>query len=296
MFRSPLALSLLLLAGCVTQGKYDDLKQQYDAARAELSERKQAIAGLERNVASEQANVQALRADAARLGQQLEQLERQRADAAAELARLNDEQARLTEELASVIKDRSRLKESTDQLGRALLELGRRNAEADKRIAEYRNLLARFKDLIDAGTLKIVMADGRMVLQLPSDVLFDSGSARLSKSGKDAVTQVALVLRDMNERRFQVEGHTDNVPIRTAQYPSNWELAAGRAFSVIRAMHESGMDGSLISAASFGEYRPTATNDTHEGRAANRRIEIVLVPDLSMLPGYDELQRIVEGA
>jgi len=150
-------------------------------------------------------------------------------------------------------------------------------------------LLRKFKKLIDAGKLKVKIVDGRMVVELATDVLFDSGSAKLSDAGKAAIVEVSQVLATIGERSFQVEGHTDNVPIATAQYPSNWELAAGRALTVMKTMIESGMPAARISAASYGDQRPVKSNDTAEGKAANRRIEIVLVPDLSGLPGFDEL-------
>jgi chemotaxis protein MotB len=132
-----------------------------------------------------------------------------------------------------------------------------------------------------------------MVLALPSDVLFDSGSARLSATGKEAVQQVGSVLSGMGRRRVQVEGHTDNVPIHNDQFASNWELASARALVVVRAMMHSGMPSDAISAASYGEFHPAASNDEPKGRAMNRRIEVVLLPDLSSLPGFDELQQAV---
>jgi chemotaxis protein MotB len=135
-----------------------------------------------------------------------------------------------------------------------------------------------------------------MVLVLATDVLFTSGSAQLSKEGRAAVQEVAAVLAQVPDRSFQVEGHTDNVPIATAQYPSNWELASARAINVTRAMVDAGMVAGRISAASFGDGQPARPNDSPEGRSANRRIEIVVVPDLSSLPGVQELQRAAEGS
>jgi chemotaxis protein MotB len=82
------------------------------------------------------------------------------------------------------------------------------------------------------------------------------------------------------------------VGIKTAQYPSNWELAAARALTVVKTMVEAGLPADRISAASFGEFKPFKPNDTAEGKAANRRIEIVVVPDLSSLPGFDELKKV----
>ncbi|PZR12076.1 MAG: endoflagellar motor protein [Archangium gephyra] len=175
---------------------------------------------------------------------------------------------------------------------RALAELERRRAEAESRVAEFKNLLSRFRSLIDAGKLKVKIVDGRMVVVLATDILFGSGSASLSKDGKAAIAEVGQVLASIPKRTFQVEGHTDNVPINSAQYPSNWELAAGRAITVLKTMVESGLPAERISAASFGETHPVASNDSKESKAQNRRIEIIIVPDLSQLPGFEELKAL----
>ena len=283
-----LSACTVLLGACVTRGKYDELKQKYDEAQAQLGERQTQIGTLHQQVAAEQAKVQALSAEIADAKAQLAALTEARTAKEAELAALQAEQQKLNDELANLLKDRSALKESTERLQQALLELNKRKVEAEKRVAE-------FKNLIDAGKLQVKLVDGRMVLVLPTDVLFDSGSAKLSKEGVSAVKDVTAVLKTLQKRRFQVEGHTDNVPIKTAQYPSNWELSSARALGVVKAMTEAGMSGEALSAAGFGEYRPAARNDSDANKRENRRIEIVLVPDLSMLPGFEELKRVVEG-
>jgi chemotaxis protein MotB len=284
----------VLLAGCVTRGKYDELKQKYDDAQKQLEARQTQIGDLHQQVAAEQAKVQSLETEITAAKQQLALLGDARTAKEAELAALQAEQTKLNDELANLLKDRSQLKESTDRLQQALLELNKRKVEAEKRVAEFKALLAKFKNLIDAGKLQVKLIDGRMVLVLPTDVLFDSGSAKLSKEGVEAVRDVSAVLKTMRDKRFQVEGHTDNVPIRTAQYPSNWELSAARALGVVKAMTEAGMPAEALSAAGYGEYHPAARNDSDAHKRENRRIEIVLVPDLSMLPGFEELKRVVE--
>jgi len=201
--------------------------------------------------------------------------------------------SQLETDLTAVVKDKARLEGTAAELKSALADARARKQQAEKRVAEYRELLAKFKELIDAGKLKVKIVDGRMVLALPTDVLFGSGSAKLSDAGKQAVGEIAQVLATIPGRRFQIEGHTDNVPIKTRKYPSNWELAAARALNVSEGMREAGMPGSALSAASFGEFRPSGKNDTPAGREANRRIEIVLVPDLSSLPGFEELKSAV---
>ncbi len=211
-----------------------------------------------------------------------------------EVTRLKDDVVRLETEKSQLIKDRTALQGSVEEMQKALSEARERKAESDKRVADYRAMLARFRKLIDSGKLKIRMTDGRMVVVLASDVLFGSGSATLSPQGRDAVVEVAKVFATMPDRRFQIEGHTDNVPVRTLVFPSNWQLAAERAISVLDVMVQTGVLPDRVSAASYAETRPVKSNDTVEGRAANRRIEIVIVPDLSSLPGFDELNKMAE--
>lgn len=131
-----------------------------------------------------------------------------------------------------------------------------------------------------------------MVVELATDILFGSGSATLSRGGRDAIKEVTSILATIPDRKFQIEGHTDDVPIATATFPSNWELASARAITVVKTMLQHGMPVERISAASYADVRPAVANDSKEGRAANRRIEIVVVPDLSTLPGFEELNQV----
>ena len=112
--------------------------------------------------------------------------------------------------------------------------------------------------------------------------LFPSGSARLSQRGVSVIERVGDQLKDRNQGyRVDVQGHTDNVPIRgdlTRRYPTNWELAAARASSVVRVLEGRGVGAKRLSAVSLGEYHPVESNRSPQGRAKNRRIEIRLVP------------------
>lgn len=276
----------LLLTGClVGKGKYDALQAELDATKAALgaqvNERDAKIQSLEAALAEEQAKRAALSAEKDALQAKLE----------GELAGERERNKQLLDEKAALVSDRARLKGSVEEMKLALAELEARKALAEARIAEYQNLLARFKKLIDAGKLSVKIVDGRMVVALATDILFASGSAQLSTDGAAAITEVAQVLATIPERKFQVEGHTDNVPIQTEKYPSNWELASARALTVVRTMVSAGLAPDRVSAASYGEFKPTAANDSPAGKAQNRRIEIVVVPDLSGLPGFDELKK-----
>ncbi|MDP2314208.1 MAG: OmpA family protein [Pseudomonadota bacterium] len=275
-------LTTLLLGGClVGKGKYDALQAELDTTRtamtAQLAERDQKVTSLEDALAQEKAK--------------LADLDARRTELANALASEEARTKALLDEKAGLISDKAKLKTSVEDMKAALSELEARRNTAEQRIAEYQSLLVRFKKLIDAGKLRVKIVDGRMVVALATDVLFASGSADLSPEGSAAIAEVATVLASIPDRSFQVEGHTDNVPIKTEKYPSNWELASARAVTVVRTMITAGMPTTRVSAASYGEHKPVASNDTPDGKGSNRRIEIVVVPDLSGLPGFDELKR-----
>ena len=167
----------------------------------------------------------------------------------------------------------------------------RARSEARARSAQLDLVQSRFSGLEKPGRLKLKLTDGRIVVVLASDVLFPVGRAELSASGKAELNAVAEACAELKDMRFQVEGHTDNVPIGPGiEFGDNWELGSGRAIAVVSLMIARGVDPSRISAASFADTRPVKPNTSEEGRAANRRIEIILVPDLSKVPQFEFLK------
>lgn len=296
-----LALGACLGAtGCVTKTKHDALQRELDETEAALrSEQEAERQAYEEQLQTRDARITDLEAalaeaqveaDAAR--RQVVSLQAMLTAKQAELADLEQRLADGERELAEVLKRRAALKDSLDQMSAALEDLRQRQAAADRRVAEYRDMLTRFAALIDAGKLKVSIIDGRMVLTLPMDILFASGKAGLTDEGRTALLEVGAGLATLADRQLQIEGHTDDVPINTAKFPSNWELGAARALVVLRTLVDAGVPAKQLSAATYGQLRPAASNETPEGRAANRRIEIVVVPDLSTLPGYDELEAL----
>jgi chemotaxis protein MotB len=161
--------------------------------------------------------------------------------------------------------------------------LRRQQASAEARAALFRDLAGRLAKMVDAGDLKIVLRDGRMVLQLSNDILFDTGRTDIKPAGRAALEGVASVLKTVRGHEFQVAGHTDNVPIDSARYPSNWELSSARALVVLRLLVERGMTSPVLSAAGYAEFDPVASNDTAAGRARNRRTEITVQPNVDEL-------------
>jgi chemotaxis protein MotB len=215
------------------------------------------------------------------------------------LARIEEQDRSLKDlegKLAAAMKDSGTLKSSVTDMKQALDEMRARQEEADRQLGDFRALQKSLQSMIDTGTLQVKVVKGRMVVSLGSDVLFGSGSAQLSAKGKTAIEAVTRKLAQIQKKDFQVEGHTDNVPIQSSTYPSNWELASARALNVVADMIKAGMDPARVSAASFADSRPVASNDTSDGRALNRRIEIVVLPDLSNLPGFDRLNSAGRGS
>jgi chemotaxis protein MotB len=170
-----------------------------------------------------------------------------------------------------------------------LEELQKAKAAAEARAAMFRGLAEKLRSMVDAGQIKVTVRNGRMLLALPNDILFDSGKVELKQEGKDALAKVAKVLAGMADRHFLVAGHTDNVPIKTHKFRSNWELSTQRAVEVTKLLVEGGMKPSQLGAAGYADFDPAASNDTPDGQKQNRRIEIVVEPNLSELPSLDGL-------
>jgi len=185
---------------------------------------------------------------------------------------------------------RTQLRGELDETQRALEELRERERQAQARIETFRNLLQRFRSMIESGRLRVRIVRNRMVVELPEGILFDSGRAELKESGQAILTEVAQVLAQVGEREFQIAGHTDNVPLgRRARFADNWELSSARAVNVSRFLVSQGVPANRISAAGYADTQPVSSNESEEGRAQNRRIEIVLVPSLDELPDLSSL-------
>jgi chemotaxis protein MotB len=176
-----------------------------------------------------------------------------------------------------------------------LAEIEKAQLEAKARLEIARKLLGEFEDLIKAGKLSLKVKNGRMVIEMPTAVLFASGKNELSADGKATLAEIAEVLATIDNRRFQVAGHTDNVPKKYMKFEDNWELSAARALVVVKFLESKGVKAEVLSAAGYGEFQPEASNDTDDGKAQNRRIEIVLVPGLAELPDLSEIKKVLEG-
>jgi chemotaxis protein MotB len=129
--------------------------------------------------------------------------------------------------------------------------------------------------------LTVNIKEGKVYVTLQEKLLFKSGSDKVDLKGKEALKTLAKVLNGTNDITVMIEGHTDNIPIKTKEFEDNWDLSTARATSILRVLtKENGFDSNRITAAGKGQFHPLKTNDTAVGRASNRRTEIILSPDL----------------
>jgi chemotaxis protein MotB len=279
---TPVLLSLLLLplaTGCVKRSTYRNAIA--DAQAIELGLRSELQDGWDREEGLE-GEIADLEGEVARLEGEIESLQEQRSQLQDRLGLAAEEVHRLEVLLSDQGTEYDQLQERLEAL-RAV------EAEVRERNAIYEDVLGRFRSLIDGGQLAVSIARGRMVINLPQDVLFASGSATLGAEGRQTLSEVGTVLADLGNRTFQVEGHTDNVPIANAPFASNWELSSARALSVVRVLIEAGVPERNLSGAGYGEFQPVGSNDDREGRALNRRIEIVMLPNLDVIAGAEQI-------
>ena len=212
-----------------------------------------------------------LQEDLMRARVDLDRVERVLADRSAEagaaLAEMRQEIDRLTEE---------------NYLFQQQLEAERQAREA--RLAEvqgtYDELVGKLEEEIQRGEVKISELKGKLTVNVVDKILFDSGKASLKSAGLRVLKQIGDVLKTAADKNIQVEGHTDNVSISgtlAQKYPTNWELSTARAATVLHFLQDKvGIPGERLSAVGYGEYNPITSNRTAEGRAQNRRIQIVL--------------------
>jgi chemotaxis protein MotB len=247
-----LILSLAALSAClVEKGRYrDELEARQDCQRS-LDQSREGTRRLEGRL------------------QDLEQRLEQEAG----------ENQALLEELATLQAEREEHMRKVSMYERKLEE---REHQISRVTDTYKNLIDHLSQEIHEGKIRIDQSETRLKLNLVDKILFPSGSATLTAKGKEVLNKVGFALKDINDRRIMIEGHTDDVPLSPKlqeRYGSNWGLSAMRATAVVRYLQEhGGIDPRLLAATGYSMYRPYRENDTTEGRQANRRIEIILTP------------------
>jgi chemotaxis protein MotB len=302
-----LGIAPFLASGCVTKGEYMKQVQaadQMDRELAGLKARYNALVEENNGLKSDLASVSKERAELDQvLRARSDELSRTIADLRQRIAALGAENTRLMRDLADERKAKDEAQRAREDAERARqdaekirddAEKGRDEAQRARDAAQrakedklrevsstYEQLLDKMKNEIAQGQVTISELKGKLTVNLVEAILFDSGRAEVKPGGLVVLGKVIEILRTVKDKAVRIEGHTDNVAITPSlaqRYPTNWELSAARAINVARYLQKQSIDPTNLSAAGFGEYKPVADNSTPEGRAKNRRIEIVLVP------------------
>ena len=188
-----------------------------------------------------------------------------------------DERERTINELQDMINAQTERERTINELQDMI------NAQTER----VQNLLNSVKDALlgfSSDELTVREKDGKVYVAMSDKLLFESGSARVDKRGKEALAKLAEVLNKQSDIDVYIEGHTDSKPINTAQFKDNWDLSVIRATSVVRILTKDyGVKPLQIQPCGRGEFMPVADNETADGRAKNRRTEIIMAPKLDKL-------------
>jgi len=227
------------------------------------------------------AKVDKLQKDSLNLHDQLDDCNRQ-------LNNLYNEKTSLQNENASVQNDLMVLSNTSKM---TIADQAKRLKSLQDMIQAQKDVMSNLKNSISnalinykADELSVYTKDGNVYVSLAEKLLFKSGSDVVDPKGKEALKSLAQVLNSTKDITVLIEGHTDNVPIQTNKFKDNWDLSTARATSIVRILtKDNGFDSMRITASGKGEFHPINSNETTEGRAGNRRTEVILSPDLKEL-------------
>ena len=214
-------------------------------------------------------------------------------DLTAENDKLRDKLKALGQDVEKLVRSGTETRDELEETKKERDDLKRQRELAEARVAQFRQLYAKFRSMIDSGKLKVEIRNGLMLVKLADNILFDPGKTDLKPAGRDAIKEVTAILAAITGRKFQVAGHTDNVaPGKRGTFKSNWELSTARAVTVVHFMiDDGGMPADRLAAAGYADQLPVGSNETAEGRQQNRRIEIVLMPNIEDLPNLDDVAK-----
>jgi len=226
-------------------------------------------------------------------------------------ARLNNDIKSLNTKLTEAQNENSRLINQIDAAGKNAAELSRLANMTQQQLQEEQQRLAQMRQLMDQQRqaienlrkrmvdalvnfrpeeLTVSVKNGKVYVSLQESLLFPSGSAAVNPRGKEALSKLAQALNTNPDINVLIEGHTDSIPIK-GRYEDNWALSTARSTAIVRILTDTyGVDPVRVTASGRSKYEPVDTNETAEGRARNRRTEIILAPKL------DELMRLLELA
>lgn len=273
MQKSPLrlllfvALAAILLSSCVAKRKYLDSQLALRYALSDSAKLANQVSDLQQNINQLQSQI------------------------STQQSNISDLQGKLDQTQKEAQNRGSQLQQSQQELASQQQKLQQLQALVDQQKAKSEELRKRMADALvgfNSNELTVSQKNGRVYVSLQESLLFPSGSAVVNPKGKDALSKLAQVLNVNPDISVDIEGHTDSIPIR-GKYEDNWALSVARATAIVRILvNDYQVDPVRVIASGHSSYDPVATNATPEGRAANRRTEIILSPKL------DELYKLLE--
>lgn len=262
-------LSCVLMSACVSKKKYRELdanrvacEQRESDLKKQLSETEAKSSELEKDVKEANAEIEQTKALLDNTGMARAKLDKE----------LKEKVARI-EEREKTIKDLNEL-------------IDKQKEVVNKLLSKIKNALVKY----DSSQLSVEVKNGKVYVAMSDKLMFQSGSTKIDENGKEALKQLADVLSKQTDIDILIEGHTDNVPIKSAVFKDNWDLSVFRATEVVRILtDEFKLDKTKLIPSGRGEFSPKDDNTTEEGRAKNRRTEIILSPNL------DELYKLLNA-
>ncbi len=311
---SLIALTLILTSSCVSKKIYEDLEDKYAELKKENRKLSDDYQNLQAALNSAEIDLENLQKDYETTLAQRNKLQTDYDATKANLDNLNASYTALEKNSSAAIAENSKknrellaqleAKEQALSAENARLEKLKQELEArSQRVAELETMIAskdaamtKLKDAISRALtdfegkgLTVEQRDGKVYISMENKLLFQSGSWAVGSQGKQAVKQLGEVLAENPDIAILIEGHTDNVPYKgNTQLSGNWDLSAKRATAIVSILRENeAINPENLTAAGRGEFAPVASNDSAEGKAQNRRIEVILTPKL------DEISKLL---
>lgn len=261
---------LVTVSSCVSKKKYMIAESGRTASLERERTLNKNLNQLKDETAKQKKQIEALVADTTRMGEAI-----------------RDYRKSLYSNMSEQEKLNMMLKDKMDKLAEREATINQLQAEIDAQNAKVTALLNSVKDALlgfSSDELTVTEKDGKVYVAMSDKLLFESGSAQVNKQGKEALGKLAEVLKKQNDIDVFIEGHTDNKPIKTVQFKDNWDLSVVRATSVVRLLTvDYGVNPLQILPSGRAEFMPIDNNESAEGRARNRRTEIIMAPKLDKL-------------
>jgi len=277
----------------------DELTEEKDTLSSKLRKQQtenrilsSRISSLDRNLQKEKQRNSGLEEDKEAISRELEKVKSEFGQKRKEAARLKTElDERIGDLLEKIDKQdigwQEKMATEVSGVKQAMgMEVSNLKQEMDNQRQSFQERLSRqdeeYRKLLAQKDMAITNLEGKLTITIMDNILFGLGSDQLSQDGRKVLTKVGEMINSEKDKEIRVEGHTDNLPFKTSSATpryTNWELSSARALSVVHFLQEIvGIEGERLAAVGYGEHRPTNANDTKKARAANRRIQLVLVP------------------